>query len=286
MATKLSLSKELKTFAKEKGADLVGIANVERFAGAPEGHRPQDFLPDAKAVISLGMRMNRSVCRALRNRKSIYSHAGLGTIHNNRLDEITYLTARFLENQGYDAYPINAFFPADIIRLKGDISHKHAAVAAGLGEIGWNNLFLSPQFGPRQQLASIITNATLKADPLFEGKLCDPPKCGYQCIVCPTGAIRKTEKKSFKIGERIFEHRKHSKWRCVWGCGSYSAVKPLPATRPTIGDMFDAAEEMEKLKYRGSLDETTLASVFLTRINEGEIPWCWLACLTHCPVGL
>ncbi len=28
------------------GADLVGIAPVERFAHAPEGHRPTDFMPE------------------------------------------------------------------------------------------------------------------------------------------------------------------------------------------------------------------------------------------------
>ena len=35
------------------GADLVGIAPVERFAHAPEGHRPTDFMPQCKSVISI-----------------------------------------------------------------------------------------------------------------------------------------------------------------------------------------------------------------------------------------
>jgi len=37
------------------GADLVGIAPVERFANAPEGHKPTDFLPGCKSVISVAL---------------------------------------------------------------------------------------------------------------------------------------------------------------------------------------------------------------------------------------
>ena len=33
------------------GADLVGIAPVSRFANAPEGHKPTDFLPECRTDI-------------------------------------------------------------------------------------------------------------------------------------------------------------------------------------------------------------------------------------------
>lgn len=33
------------------GCDMVGVANVERFTGAPEGRRPTDILPTARSVI-------------------------------------------------------------------------------------------------------------------------------------------------------------------------------------------------------------------------------------------
>ena len=39
----------------EWGADLVGIAPVERFANAPEGHKPTDFLPECKSVVSVAL---------------------------------------------------------------------------------------------------------------------------------------------------------------------------------------------------------------------------------------
>ncbi len=34
---------------------MLGIASVESFAGAPKGHAPADFIPDAKSVISFGI---------------------------------------------------------------------------------------------------------------------------------------------------------------------------------------------------------------------------------------
>jgi len=33
----------VKDFARKNGADLVGIASVDRFEGAPQGHKPEDF---------------------------------------------------------------------------------------------------------------------------------------------------------------------------------------------------------------------------------------------------
>ena len=51
------LTQEVKEFAlKEIGADLVGIADVERFAGAPPGHRPGELLPGARSVIVMAAR--------------------------------------------------------------------------------------------------------------------------------------------------------------------------------------------------------------------------------------
>ena len=41
----------------EWGADLVGVAPVERFENAPEGHKPTDFMPECKSVISIALHL-------------------------------------------------------------------------------------------------------------------------------------------------------------------------------------------------------------------------------------
>ena len=50
-------SEVVKKWAKDMGADLVGIASVDRFQGAPPGHGPGDFIPGARSVIVTGVRI-------------------------------------------------------------------------------------------------------------------------------------------------------------------------------------------------------------------------------------
>ena len=42
-------------YAKNNGASLVGFAGVRRFDNVPKGHRPNDFMPEARTVISMGV---------------------------------------------------------------------------------------------------------------------------------------------------------------------------------------------------------------------------------------
>jgi hypothetical protein len=51
-------------------------------------------------------------------------------------------------------------------------SDRHPAVATGLGAFGLNNLLLTPEYGPRVRLESMITTAELVPDPLCERPAC------------------------------------------------------------------------------------------------------------------
>lgn len=53
----MDLTHALTEMAKGAGASLTGVAPVERFAGAPRGHHPQDLLPGAQSVFTFGMRI-------------------------------------------------------------------------------------------------------------------------------------------------------------------------------------------------------------------------------------
>jgi len=129
---------------------------------------------------------------------------------------------RFLEKAGYLALPIapSGFFRyRDYKEIRGgfiaDFSHRHAAVAAGLGEFGKQGLLITPQFGVRQRLASIITDASLQPDPLYHGEpLCDG--CGKCLEICPVSAFSETEHVEFYIGGKKFSYAKLNKWRCAW----------------------------------------------------------------------
>jgi epoxyqueuosine reductase QueG len=111
----------------------------------------------------------------MRSRKSItsYQHFVIRFLPQE-LNELAYRLARHLELNGFFAYPIPAMDPSDPLSLSGEISHKHAAPAAGLGDLGWNNLVLTPQSGSRQMFVSVITDAPLEEDPVFTKELCHP----------------------------------------------------------------------------------------------------------------
>lgn len=52
---------EIKEMFFSRGADLCGIASIDRFMEAPKGFHPTDVLPTCRAVISFGCRFPAGV---------------------------------------------------------------------------------------------------------------------------------------------------------------------------------------------------------------------------------
>lgn len=94
----------------------------------------------------------------------------------------------------YSSILIPASFPYHVKELREVLSHRHVAVAAGLGEFGWNNLLITPQYGTRQRLITIVTSAKLDPEPIYDGKpLCNYDDCKICINVCPAKAISPNE---------------------------------------------------------------------------------------------
>jgi len=134
-----ALKEQLKQMAWDSGVDFFGVASVDRFVNAPEGHRPTDLLPGAKSTISMGVKIGEGVRTAndrayagVRHGIYIYQVFGYQYI-NDVLNRAAYSLSRFLERAGYPTTPIPAAAPNDPLQLMGAMSHRHAAVAAGLG---------------------------------------------------------------------------------------------------------------------------------------------------------
>ncbi len=88
-----------------------------------------------------------------------------------------------------------------------------AAVACGLGEIGWSKMLLTPQFGPMQRFAFIFTDAVLEPDPMYNGEpICK--KCLACVRECPGGCISRDVKVSINVGGKKLEWGKTDEWRC------------------------------------------------------------------------
>ncbi|RJP66264.1 MAG: epoxyqueuosine reductase [Candidatus Abyssobacteria bacterium SURF_17] len=215
------------------GADLVGIAPVERFANAPEGHKPTDFLPECKSVISIALHIFQGMADVWGEYdepgKSItpYLFYGYG-LTNLESSRIVNRMARQLEYQGYKTL---CFMPTWISssykyfdemlnthKVRAEFSHRHAAAASGIVDLGWNGLGLSPEFGPMQRFNSILTSAELEPTPLYNGPaLCRPKECGMKCVrLCPASAFSETESQSLTIDGKKITYSTHDNIRCMY----------------------------------------------------------------------
>jgi len=245
------LTVAVKALAVELGADLVGVASVDRFEAAPRPFRPESLLPGARAVVSI----------AIHHPDACVELCGLPTPHdmgpydpaqeamNRRLDLIAFKVAKFLESEGFCALPlpVTNFWryraPPEVgTDFAPDFPHIHAAVAAGLGEIGFSGLLLTPEFGPRQRVTSVITTAPLRPDPLYEG----PPLCDL-CLLCaescPLDALRKEAKEiEVRIGPKVFRYPLKNKWRCAWAEHFGLDVRIKPPERVDEGAILSLLE--------------------------------------------
>ena len=203
----MDLTRELLDMAKAGGASLTGVAPVERFDGAPRGHHPAELLPGAKAVLTFGIRILDRVMewpdllqgssvipedvRVEALRAVFYRRSGYDII-NDRLNQVALSLANHLEDLGY----ASLFFPATygglpekMGQLPAMLSQRHAAVRAGLGEFGLNNVVVAPRYGPRIRFNSVITTAPLTPSPVLSTKACQGAECHICVDECPAGAL-------------------------------------------------------------------------------------------------
>ncbi|RLG20461.1 hypothetical protein DRN77_07690 [Methanosarcinales archaeon] len=180
------LSNRLKIYLLEEGADLVGITSADSFESALEGCKPTDILEDARSVITMAVSVNAAGVE-----KAKAMAAWRGKVFP--LDELAFKASRLLFREGYKAIVVPSATHSAFQALKGEISHKHAAVMSGLGCIGKCSLLVTPRFGTRVALISVITDAILTPDEAFEGDLCGD--CSVCIDVCPVEGTINEEKK-------------------------------------------------------------------------------------------
>jgi len=191
-----------------------------------------DFLPGAESVISMGIKYSLGVQlshrigmanRRFRHVAFSYRWFGYGQLNMYFLDRAAFLVTRLLEKEGHVAVPIVASGVETMRNLVGPFSNRHAAVAAGIGEFGWNGLCMTHDAGPRARFVSVITTAKLEPDPMCDGPgLCNLDKCRELgkgeliCVrVCPMDAFSTEKSQKLTIGDREFEYALLDKYKCV-----------------------------------------------------------------------
>ncbi len=196
------LTEEVKELARGEGAYLIGVADVGRFEGAPRGHHPAEIVRGARSVISFGIPLVEQVAdweemfldseivrpeiRKTMLQDYLYSVVNYNDI-NDRLDQIALRLTLYIQSRGFRSTMFPATFGASYQKFHdmmpdwmGLFSQRHAAVRAGLGEFGLNNVVVTPEYGPRVRFNSVITQAPLAVSPLLQEKACR----GSGCALC------------------------------------------------------------------------------------------------------
>lgn len=191
------------------GADKVGVASIERFEGVEPSGDPKYILPSVKSVLVLLHSIPRGWTRGIESHSdwaTAYTRGGF--LDSSLTIEITYNICTQLENEGYDAVPIY-HYPLEMrsqgVQVKQSVPAPDvipdgywAAHLAGLGQFGKCGIFLTPEFGTRQQFTMILTNARIEPDPIIHDSICDD--CGECAKACYANAISTSEKE--KIGPK------------------------------------------------------------------------------------
>jgi len=233
--------------------DKLGVANIERFDAAPPEMNPRLIMPRARSVVVFLKRIVRGTCRGVDegthwSSYHIFSYAGLSAMLGTAKDRLL----RFIEQHGHDATPLSAiatsreFGPAAPPASPGlpprevVVQHRIAGTLAGLGEIGWSKVFLTREFGPRQRLAIILTDAELEPDPIETGVLCDQCK---RCVAeCPAGAIDPERSVSIEVEGHRLEWSDIDLGKCKlthFGLNKLSGpffAKRFPGVRLAVGE--------------------------------------------------
>ena len=252
-----NLTARVKECAYAIGADLVGVSPIARFKNAPIMMSPQGILPTAQSVVVCAIHhLDEAIELGGEQHPQIIGPYSIQYVMNLKLDYIAFRVARYLDSLGYEAVPIAASniwryrpFGELTATFAPDMSHIYAATCAGLGQLGWHGLTMSPEYGPRNRFISIITNAPLCPTPLYdETKLCD--MCGACITHCPTDAYRKecNGTKCIEVEDKTFKFANKNLWRCAW---AEHFDLDLDLEIPDVVDEQVILEHVDKYGMRG-----------------------------------
>ena len=208
------------------GMDLVGFGPVSRWKNAPYLLSPQAILPESKTVV-VGAIHITDTWTEMGGEPEPQDHSPGGWMdQNGLLDRTAYRIARLLHDNGHKAVAVASSNIWRYRQYEGipslfapDLSHIHAATAAGLAEIGWCGLAITPEFGSRCRFISIVTDAELVPTPMYDGpKLCD--MCAECIRHCPSAAMRmdmnSKDPHVVEIGGKTYKYANKNIWRCAW----------------------------------------------------------------------
>lgn len=191
----------IKSYSEMKGIQTRWKEPITAFADAqddmfyalkdsvnPSHALPADFLPDAKTVVAYFIPFEDYIIKSNIEGKESSEIWARAYIETNQLifDLNTFISGE-LQNLGYKSNIIPATNNFDTVKLISDWSHRHAAVIAGLGKFGLNNMLITEK-GCCGRVGSFVTNLMLEPTERKAGENClykqlnVCKKCVMRCV--------------------------------------------------------------------------------------------------------
>ena len=207
-------AKIIREKALQFGADLVGMTKLEKFNGVAPENDPRNIFPQGKSMIMLARRIPRGVLRGIEHAHApngAFDDFGLYMLEDQFLTKATYDLVIYMESFGCEAVPMFCYdseaaakFPLGCPVAPGKpapnvyVDWKLAAHLCGLGEIGKNGLFITPEFGTLQRFAMLVSDKEFTADEVVTRGVCNGcnaceescPLNNTLCSKCTAGAVQ------------------------------------------------------------------------------------------------
>ena len=230
-----SLKQSVKDIALASGATTVGIASLARLKDGPPSADPTYVMGNAQSVIAYSIAYDNDLLEAFMAKRALRPFLEHKKATESLLYDVGDAIAARLVEKGHEAVvvSINSVYrpepgvkdPSEAVAMIPDFSHRYAAVAAGLGRIGWSGNIMTPEHGEAYTLCSVITTAVLEEDPLLEENPCDMCMNCVRC--CPSEMIPRQEGitiRMFGLEDRIAEKRTNN--ACYMACTDYHGLSP------------------------------------------------------------
>jgi epoxyqueuosine reductase QueG len=186
-------SGRVKQLAIDLGADLCGVAPVERFDLAPKGFHPKDLFPEARSAVVIAKRMpegafccaGSAIPYSVATRAILMEVTRISCLLSAQIERLCDAVALPVPTEPYECW--------DEERREGRalLSFKHAGWLAGLGVLGKNTLLVNGRYGNRLGLGVVLIDAELEGDPIIASSFCSPA-CRLCLDTCPAGALNGT----------------------------------------------------------------------------------------------
>jgi epoxyqueuosine reductase QueG len=202
-------AEELEQYTRSLGVELYGVASAELYAQEfPDKPAPTRFLDGVRSIIVIGYPFEPgTVATVLRpelagllgRADDQVGASGVQPVGAERfflgeedamlsreLSHSSYLIAKYLRQHGHKSFYLPVSKQNARFRT-APFYHMPAMYLAGLGTLGLNCSILTPEFGPRVKVTSILTDCALPAGESMREEMCT--HCHLCVDNCPIGAI-------------------------------------------------------------------------------------------------